>query len=49
MEENPRMTMGGLIPAGTGFEFSRNVRIPADEPLPPSPEELSREMRLRGA
>ncbi len=24
--------MGRLIPAGTGFEFYRNVRIPADEP-----------------
>jgi hypothetical protein len=29
-------------PAGTGFEYYRNVRIPADEPPPPppSPEEL---------
>jgi hypothetical protein len=29
--------MGRLIPAGTGFEFYRNVRIPADEPPPPPP------------
>ena len=27
--------MGRLIPAGTGFEWYRNVRIPADEPPPP--------------
>ena len=27
--------MGRLIPAGTGFEYYRNVRIPADEPPPP--------------
>jgi hypothetical protein len=27
---------GRLIPAGTGFEFYRHVRIPADEP-PPTP------------
>jgi hypothetical protein len=27
--------MGRLIPAGTGFEFYRHVRIPADEPPPP--------------
>ena len=24
------VTMGRLIPAGTGFEWYRNVRIPAD-------------------
>ena len=38
--------MGRLIPAGTGFEFYGNVRIPADEPPPPpspSPEELELE------
>ena len=29
------LTMGRLIPAGTGFEWYRNVRIPADEPPPP--------------
>jgi hypothetical protein len=27
--------MGRLIPAGTGFEWYRHVRIPADEPPPP--------------
>jgi DNA-directed RNA polymerase subunit beta' len=35
LKEN--VTMGRLIPAGTGFEFYRNVRIPADEPPPPPP------------
>jgi hypothetical protein len=29
--------MGRLIPAGTGFEYYRHVRIPADEPPPPPP------------
>ena len=29
------VTMGRLIPAGTGFEWYRQVRIPADEPPPP--------------
>ena len=28
--------MGRLIPAGTGFEYYRHVKIPADEP-PPAP------------
>jgi hypothetical protein len=28
LKEN--VTMGRLIPAGTGFEYYRNVRIPAD-------------------
>src|SRR5204863_71656 len=32
LKEN--VTMGRLIPAGTGFEYYRNVRIPADEPPP---------------
>jgi hypothetical protein len=27
--------MGRLIPAGTGFEWYRHVRIPVDELLPP--------------
>src|SRR5262245_50109983 len=27
--------MGRLIPAGTGFEWYRHVRIPPDEPPPP--------------
>ena len=41
--------MGRLIPAGTGFEYHRNVRIPADEPPPPpppSPEELELEREM---
>ena len=41
LKEN--VTMGRLIPAGTGFDYYRNVTIPADEPPPPpppSPEEL---------
>jgi DNA-directed RNA polymerase subunit beta' len=46
LKEN--VTMGRLIPAGTGFEWYRHVTIPADEPPPPpppSPEELeAREM-----
>jgi DNA-directed RNA polymerase subunit beta' len=33
LKEN--VTMGRLIPAGTGFEWYRNVRIPPDEPPPP--------------
>ncbi len=53
LKEN--VTMGRLIPAGTGFEYYRHVRIPADEPPPPPPPtpeelELEREMEvLRGA
>ena len=46
LKEN--VTMGRLIPAGTGFEFYRHVRIPADEPPPPpppSPEELDSRAR----
>jgi DNA-directed RNA polymerase subunit beta' len=35
LKEN--VTMGRLIPAGTGFEWYKNVRIPADEPPPPPP------------
>ena len=35
LKEN--VTMGRLIPAGTGFEYYRHVRIPADEPPPPPP------------
>ncbi len=41
LKEN--VTMGRLIPAGTGFDVYRDVRIEADEPPPPpppSPEEL---------
>src|ERR1700681_2440463 len=33
LKEN--VTMGRLIPAGTGFEYYKNVRIPPDEPPPP--------------
>src|SRR6187399_2606165 len=33
LKEN--VTMGRLIPAGTGFEYYRHVHIPADEPPPP--------------
>ena len=47
LKEN--VTMGRLIPAGTGFAFYRNVRIEPDEPPPPQPPtaeelELEREM-----
>ena len=47
LKEN--VTMGRLIPAGTGFEYYRHVRIPADEPPPPpppSPEELDLEREM---
>ncbi len=47
LKEN--VTMGRLIPAGTGFEYYRTVRIPADEPPPPpppSPEELELEREM---
>jgi DNA-directed RNA polymerase subunit beta' len=47
LKEN--VTMGRLIPAGTGFEYYKTARIPADEPPPPPPPseeelELEREM-----
>ncbi|MGE5360179.1 MAG: DNA-directed RNA polymerase subunit beta', partial [Bacteroidales bacterium] len=47
LKEN--VTMGRLIPAGTGFDYYRLVQIPADEPPPPPPPteeelELEREM-----
>ncbi|MCL4845584.1 MAG: DNA-directed RNA polymerase subunit beta' [Acidobacteria bacterium] len=35
LKEN--VTMGRLIPAGTGFDWYRGVRIPVDEPPPPPP------------
>ncbi|HEY7789076.1 MAG TPA: DNA-directed RNA polymerase subunit beta' [Vicinamibacterales bacterium] len=35
LKEN--VTMGRLIPAGTGFEWYRQITIPADEPPPPPP------------
>ena len=41
--------MGRLIPAGTGFDFYRRVRIEADEPPPPPPlsdEELELEHEM---
>ena len=47
LKEN--VTMGRLIPAGTGFEYYRNVRIPVDEPPPPpppTPEELELEREM---
>jgi DNA-directed RNA polymerase subunit beta' len=47
LKEN--VTMGRLIPAGTGFEYYRNVRIPSDEPPPPpppTPEELELEREM---
>ena len=30
------VTMGRLIPAGTGFDYYRHVHIPAGEPPPPT-------------
>ncbi len=47
LKEN--VTMGRLIPAGTGFHYYRHVQIPPDEPPPPPPPtaeelELEREM-----
>ncbi len=47
LKEN--VTMGRLIPAGTGFEYYRHVRIPPDEPPPPpppTPEELELEREM---
>src|SRR3954449_7375665 len=47
LKEN--VTMGRLIPAGTGFDYYRHVRIPADEPPPPpppTPEELELEREM---
>ena len=35
LKEN--VTMGRLIPAGTGFEYYRHLQIPPDEPPPPPP------------
>ena len=35
LKEN--VTMGRLIPAGTGFDFYRGVKIQSDEPPPPPP------------
>jgi DNA-directed RNA polymerase subunit beta' len=47
LKEN--VTMGRLIPAGTGFEYYRHVAIPTDEPPPPpppSPEELEAQREM---
>jgi DNA-directed RNA polymerase subunit beta' len=47
LKEN--VTMGRLIPAGTGFEWYRHVTIPPDEPPPPpppSPEELEAQREM---
>jgi DNA-directed RNA polymerase subunit beta' len=47
LKEN--VTMGRLIPAGTGFEWYRHVAIPADAPPPPpppSPEELEAQREM---
>jgi DNA-directed RNA polymerase subunit beta' len=47
LKEN--VTMGRLIPAGTGFDTYRHVAIPHDEPPPPpppSPEELEAQREL---
>ncbi len=43
LKEN--VTMGRLIPAGTGFKGYQNVRIPADEP-PPPPQPTEDELDL---
>ena len=45
----PSREPGRLIPAGTGFEYYRHVRIPVDEPPPPpppTPEELELEREM---
>ena len=47
LKEN--VTMGRLIPAGTGFDYYRNVRIEPDEappPPPPTAEELELEREM---
>jgi DNA-directed RNA polymerase subunit beta' len=47
LKEN--VTMGRLIPAGTGFEWYKHVTIPADEPPPPpptSPEDLEAQREM---
>jgi hypothetical protein len=38
--------MGRLIPAGTGFDLYRQVRIPADEPPPPPPAPETEDLDL---
>ncbi len=47
LKEN--VTMGRLIPAGTGFDFYRRLQIEHDEPPPPpppSPEELEAQREM---
>src|SRR5262245_44752334 len=47
LKEN--VTMGRLIPAGTGFEWYKHVTIPPDEPPPPpppSPEDLEAQREM---
>jgi DNA-directed RNA polymerase subunit beta' len=47
LKEN--VTMGRLIPAGTGFDFYRHITIPPDAPPPPpppSPEELEAQREM---
>ncbi|HEX5215482.1 MAG TPA: DNA-directed RNA polymerase subunit beta', partial [Vicinamibacterales bacterium] len=47
LKEN--VTMGRLIPAGTGFDWYRHLAIPHDEPPPPpppSPEELEAQREM---
>jgi DNA-directed RNA polymerase subunit beta' len=46
LKEN--VTMGRLIPAGTGFEYYRHVRIPVDDPPPPPvvPQPLDDELDM---
>jgi DNA-directed RNA polymerase subunit beta' len=47
LKEN--VTMGRLIPAGTGFDWYRHIAIPADAPPPPpppTPEELEAQREL---
>ena len=45
LKEN--VTMGRLIPAGTGFEYYRHVTIPPDEPPPPPPPAQPTRRRAR--
>jgi DNA-directed RNA polymerase subunit beta' len=47
LKEN--VTMGRLIPAGTGFDWYKHVTIPPDEPPPPpppTPEELEAQREM---
>jgi DNA-directed RNA polymerase subunit beta' len=47
LKEN--VTMGRLIPAGTGFDWYKHLQIPHDEPPPPpppSPEELEAQREM---